>query len=59
MMHNIPQDCINNPFAPWQEKVTPCPTCGSNMYVSSFNEDMLECESDSCDTTVDLRIEEY
>lgn len=57
-MYNLPENIRlfdNSPMSPCQEeKEYSCPTCGSTMFVSSFDDTMLECVNDSCDTKVSL-----
>lgn len=31
MMHNIPDDCVNHPNAPWNEGVYICEDCGDSI----------------------------
>lgn len=57
-MYNLPEDIhlyCNEPMSPlYNEDETYCYSCGSSMVISSFDKDMLECENESCEVTIDL-----
>lgn len=42
MSHNIPDDCANMPWAPWNEKEWRCPVCGGH-------QDDVKCTHERCE----------
>ena len=57
-MYNLPEGIRlfdDSLLSPCHEKREyNCPTCGSTMLISSFDDTMLECVNDSCDTKISL-----
>lgn len=42
-MHNIPDDCVAHPLAPWNEVEWHCPVCGGH-------ENDVDCTPERCVT---------